>query len=247
MKKTIFIFTVLLSLYCNAQNSNKKNNNQKQYIMEKLMKMPEFNADHEIFDRENYFLNRDSVHTNPRSRNERRTRVVGNDTLNISASTNIYREIDKNGRVRRGFLLESDGRVIGEEVSTNPLIRLLREFYPTGGIKTKGLINNFGFRMGLWYHFDLDGNLIRTENYDEGFEFTMEDIFSYCLDNNIPLERAEPGRSMGTEITRGKIDNRPAVWFITYPDYTKGKMITIQIDGKTGEIIRVIERNFPIV
>ena len=209
--------------------------------IEEITKIPKINADYEVFDRKTYFLNKDSVRNGLIPGSNYRKRIVNNDTLYGVSTTYNYEEYDKN-RILRNHISEGKKDIFGTDNSENLLIGVYKKFYRAGGIQTKGVYCWFGFNIGLWYHYDENGNLIRTDNHDKGFDFTVEDIFAYCLDQNISLERKEEG--MRTRISKGIIENRP-LWNIEYPDYTKGKMIHIAIDGKTGEVIEVIERNWP--
>ena len=234
MRKIVFILALLFTLHCNAQN-----NSQKRYVMEEIMKMPEFNADYEFLDRDSMFFGKDPEN----QKREHKKRIVGNDTLDCSATKTRYEEYDRNRKLRRYFYQLNSEEMLGYDYSINQLIGVFKHFYKTGGIKTKGIYCRLGFAMGLWYHYDLDGNLIRTENFEEGFEFMAEDIFSYCLSNKIPLQWRKSGA--GIEVRRGYTPENKPVWGITYPDYTKMKEVELLIDGKTGEIIRTIERDFP--
>ena len=228
MRTVAFIFTLLLSLHCNAQNSNSKDNIQKDSIMKEIMKLPKFDKEYEVFDREKY---------SPKEKESERRK---------SGFSDNYKEYDEHKRLRKYIYVPHDNGDIGEyDYSENPVMSMTKGFYKeNNGIKVKGIHCWFGFRIGLWYYYDLEGNLIRTENCDEGFDFTAEDIFKYCIDNNISLERKDEGER--TEIRRGVLENGRLVWNIEYPDYKKRKTIHIAMDGKTGKVIEVIERNFPI-
>lgn len=67
----------------------------------------------------------------------------------------------------------------GYDYSENPIIEFFREFYPNNNIKTKGIFCWFGFKIGKWYNYDENGNLIYKDDYDKGFKFTYKDIFEY--------------------------------------------------------------------
>ena len=224
MKKIVFTFTLLLTLNCNAQKKD---------IMENLMKMPEFNEKYEFFDKKTFFLQKEQNN----QRSEYKKKIIGNDTFHCHKYNAQYEEIDQKGRLRMHFF-----GTAGYDYSTNPIIGVYKEFYENGGIKMKGILCCFGFKMGLWYRYDLDGKLIEVENYDEGFDFTAKDIFSYCLNNNISLEKGNEIGGMRTRITRYRdVENR-TFWVISYPDNTKGTKVSIQIDGKTGEVISISEK-----
>ena len=231
MKKILFIFALLLTLNINAQNSNIN----KEEIMKTIMKIPEINAEYEVFDEKTWF--------SKKPRGEVKTRVVGKDTLRGFATTRSYEENDEKGQ-RRKYFSKGSSRISESDYTTNPIIGIHKKFYLNGGLELKGLSCCFGFAMGLWYYYDEQGNLIRTKNYDEGFEFTAEDIFAYCLDNNISLEKKE--EALRTRIRKYTDAKNKSSWFIHYNDYTKRKEIVIRLDGKTGEVIEVTEYDFAI-
>ena len=239
MKKTLFsfIFLMLLALYCNAQNCNQKNNIQKEYSMEEIMKIPEINADYEFFDNDTFFFAKGSLR-------EHKKRIVDNDTVDCYATDNRYQEYDKYKRMRRTLSRPYHGEVTEGDYSINPLIGIYKEFYKNGGIRVKGVTSWLGFAIGLMYYYDEEGNLIRTENHDEGFDFTIREIFSYCINNNISLER-QKHKGWETQILKSTSANK-SFWYIKYSDFTKGVGITIEIDAKTGEVTRIIEAPFVI-
>lgn len=87
------------------------------------------------------------------------------------------------------YTKSSDGSYSGYDYSQNPLIGIYREFYPNGNIKTKGLVCWFGFNIGLWYYFNESGNVINTIDYDDGFDFSYEQVFKFCEENKISLQK----------------------------------------------------------
>ena len=231
MRNLVYATLLLLTLNCNAQ---------KEDIMENLMKMPEFNEKYEFFDRDAFFFGKDQGR-------EHKKKIVNKDTMDCYASSTIYEEYDKNKKLRVSFYKKD--RILGYDYSTNPIIGIYKEFYQTGGIKMKGVYCWLGFKMGLWYHYDLDGNLIQIEDYEKGFECTTENIFAYCADNNISLERITDYNIIDFKTKQTKIRKitdaiNKTFWYITYWDFKKSKRFIIQMDAKTGKVIQIVE-GFP--
>lgn len=223
MKTTIFLFPLfLLPLHTNAQTND---------IMKKI---PVINADYE-------FLKRDSIFFG-KGKKENRIRIVDNDTINVLTTETSYREYDKNRKLRE--IRDSKTHMSEWDYSENQLFKVYRRFYPTGEIQFKGVSSIYGFRVGKWYYYDEKGNLIEVVDHDKGFDFTMEDIFAFCLANNISLE--ERGLfAPATGIRKYTDAENRTFWFITYRDYTKGKTIMLQIDAKTGAVVKTSESNLP--
>ena len=132
----------------------------------------------------------------------------------------------------------------GYDYSENPIIGIFREFYPNNKIKTKGIFCWFGFKIGKWYNYDENGNLISQDDYDKGFKFTYKDIFEYCIKNNIPLDKKENGykTSIRKHIsTKDKI----YLWGIDYLDTEKNLVKIIELNGKDGSISKTYEYPMP--
>ena len=56
---------------------------------------------------------------------------------------------------------------------------LFKQFYwRNGNIHLKGL--QWNFRKGIWYEFDMDGNLVGQTDYDAPYAFTWEDVLEFC-------------------------------------------------------------------
>lgn len=139
------------------------------------------------------------------------------------------------------------GNFSGYDYSQNPLIGIFREYYLNNNIKTKGLYCWFGFNVGKWYHFSENGDLISIEDFDEGYEYSMDQIFSYCQKNGIPLGKKAidgDGRHM-TKIRKFKssLDNNN-YWSIQFPDYKNKVVIYLQIDAISGNIVKKTQEPF---
>lgn len=68
-----------------------------------------------------------------------------------------------------------------EEFLKNTYYKVCKEFYPNGNIKSKGISFNQGtFRVGIWYEFNENGKFTKEINYDEGYDFALEDVIKYA-------------------------------------------------------------------
>lgn len=125
----------------------------------------------------------------------------------------------------------------GYDYSENPIIGVFRQFYSNNNIKSKGIFCWFGFKIGKWYNYDVNGNLISTHNFDKDFDFTYEDVFKYCKKNNISLEKKEENH---TDIIKYlSPDLKESFWGIRYRSKEKSVYINIRLDSKSGkEIVR---------
>lgn len=136
-----------------------------------------------------------------------------------------------------------DSGFSGYDYSENSIIGVFKQFYPNNTIKTKGVFCWFGFKIAKWYNYDENGNLISTDDFDRGFDFTYEDVFEYCKINNISLEKKEENR---TEIRKYVSPNEEeSFWGIRYRSKEKGVYINIRLDGKTGTEIARTESTLP--
>lgn len=182
-------------------------------------------------------------------------------------------EVNDQNQNRIAYLNElSDGSYSGLDYTQNPVMGISREFYPNGSIKSKGIICWFGFNLGFWYYFDEDGKIIKTINHDEGFNFTYEQIFRFCEERNIPLDKKYSG--FRTKIWKQIISNSVKYWHIEFPiienfndqdfkiskeDLESGKYIRlnevecikrvnrhIKLDGNSGEILEDEENPLPL-
>lgn len=140
--------------------------------------------------------------------------------------------------------MEKGSAFSGYDYTLNPLVGVYKEFYPSNNIKTKGVYCWFGFKIGKWYNYSDGGNLISVENFDNGFFYDMDDIFSFCKKNGISLEKKDSGYRTTISKYKSPLDNKN-YWFIQYPSYEKQVYINIQIDGVSGNIVNIKEIPFP--
>lgn len=115
----------------------------------------------------------------------------------------------------------------------NSFYRSDKFYYKNGYIKNKSLSFNMGSPVGILYHFDKSGKLIKEENTDEGYHFTPENIVEYCEKNNIVLPKGYHESGFYTRV-RKDVLNGKKVWVIEYliPD---GDIQKVVLDGQTGK------------
>ena len=159
----------------------------------------------------------------------------------------IYKEYDANGMLIKyyGFYPERN-RYVPSRVSgcewLNPYIYIEKDFYSNNMIKEKALRTVFGFSIGKYYEYDENGNLRRTIDRDNGYDFTAEDIVNYCIRNKIDVctRRQDSFEKTLTDIKKTRI-NGEKMWIIQYRfpvekdgyDYIN---IVLHLDGKTGQV-----------
>ncbi|WP_333597423.1 hypothetical protein [Chryseobacterium flavum] len=110
---------------------------------------------------------------------------------------------------------------------------LIKKFYHNYNLKEKGVLFNEGSPVGIWYHFDKSGKLIKEENTDEGYSFTPENVVKYCEKNKIELPEGYQKSGFHTQIIK-EARNGKKVWVIKYliPD---GDIQMVVLDGQTGK------------
>ncbi|PTX62347.1 hypothetical protein C8N46_103447 [Kordia periserrulae] len=199
------------------------------------------------------------------------------DTVYVNKRSSSYSEHDanRNTLVYYSGNLKKDGTVeniSGYDYSINPIFPVYKSFHNNGNIKTKGVVCWFGFDIGVWYHFDENGNVIKTIDYDEGFDFTYQQVFEFCEERGIPLVKKNKGNR--TKIWKQVISDDKYYWHIEYPiiekiknidtkalkkeieqgiyikieenEYIKNVSKHVKLDGKTGEILETKESPLPI-
>ncbi|WP_326981329.1 hypothetical protein VUJ46_13800 [Chryseobacterium sp. MYb264] len=113
-------------------------------------------------------------------------------------------------------------------------------FYENGNIKKKGISFNKGSSIGIWYHYNEEGNLTKQEDTDFGYLFKPEDIVEYCKKNNIELSKGYHERNgYQTRIYKNEVDGKK-VWLISYINSLnkQDKEIKLILDGQTGKEIK---------
>lgn len=165
--------------------------------------------------------------------------------INVIKRENLYEIRDRNNIIIVSYSKgpHENSFFSGYDYSENPVIGIYKEFYPDNNIKIKGIYCWFGFKIGKWYNYSEDGNLISVVDYDEGFNYSINEIFQYCETNNISLEKKQSG--LRTEISKYIAPDQKRYWYIQYPNYEKQCFINIQIDALTGMVILKKEIEFP--
>lgn len=220
---------ILTVIFCIISTISYSQNNDK-------MKLPEINKDFEKFN-----VNVFSKDTSGIERVKSKVSMT-TDTVFVNVTASRYEERDrKNKLLSYYFRSEEDetAKISGYDYSVNPLIATYKEFFQNGNIHLKGLYCWFGFKIGIWYTFDESGNLINQENTDLGYEFTYEDVFNYCRQNNISLDKEDKFR---THITKGKSRQGMLSWFISFTVFKKQKIMIYELNGENGELVSIQEQ-----
>lgn len=176
---------------------------------------------------------------------DKEAREISSNKIHITKEENRYEVRDSNDEVLILYSkgLEKESFFSGYDYSLNPIIGLYKEFYPNNSIKVKGVYCWFGFKIGKWYSYSEDGDLISTDDFDDGFNYSVDQIFQFCKNNDIPLEKKMDG--FRTEISKYISQDQKYYWYIQYPDNEKECYINIQIDGFDGKVIAKKEIQFP--
>ncbi len=141
------------------------------------------------------------------------------------------------------FIIRKDSQNPGylEELYKNDDYFILDKFfYENGNISKKGISFNKGSAIGIWYHFDEAGNLIKEENTDEGYIFTPEDLVKYCKKNNIELAKGyHEGDGYHTSVYKNDLNGKK-VWKISHliSLNKQEKEVELILDGQTGKVIK---------
>lgn len=122
----------------------------------------------------------------------------------------------------------------------NSYFKLTRVYYTNGNIKSKGLeFNWFAFQKGIWFEFNVKGELVREINFDKNYKFTFEEVLEFCKREGIEVKKGPILQSTGyhTQIIRNysKI-TESGTWTISWlkkPDIVED----IVLEGDSGKII----------
>ncbi len=138
-----------------------------------------------------------------------------------------------------------DGGYIQKETQKDGAYIFYRVFYNTGNLKTEGKMAKFGggnALLGEWKTYDKNGNVIKTEDYENGFKITYEAVLEICKKRNIDLNEK------GISFYRSRL-GQPAVWLIEWstgegpiPGSEVGSIgysAGISIDGVTGVVTEI--------
>lgn len=121
------------------------------------------------------------------------------------------------------------GKTIYDEESYFKVVKI---YYPSRGIKTKGIAFNEGSPVGVWYYFDELGQLIKEEDTDEGYDFSPDDVIAYCVRHKIKLPKGHHDSGFYTRVIKQELDGNK-IWTIWH-QITGDKVEEIVLDGRTG-------------
>ncbi|WP_326981325.1 hypothetical protein VUJ46_13780 [Chryseobacterium sp. MYb264] len=122
----------------------------------------------------------------------------------------------------------------------NLYFNLGKNFHKNGIIKDKGISFNEGSAIGIWYHYNEEGSLIKEEDTDSGYLFKPRDIVKYCEKNNIKLSKGYHERDgYQTSVYKNELDGKK-VWLLSYiiSLNKQEKEVKITLDGQTGKVIK---------
>jgi len=109
----------------------------------------------------------------------------------------------------------------------NSFYKLDKSYYKNGYIKNKSLSFNMGSPIGILYHFDKSGKLIKEENTDEGYSFAP-----YCEKNKINLPKGYLDSGYQARVLKQNFEGEK-IWRISH-QIAGDKIEEIILDGKTG-------------
>lgn len=237
MKKSISLIVGLISIIFFNCNSQKKS----------MMEIPKIDSSLEVFEKNKFSKTMKVEKVVKKAEDVKGQKKIKDKdfvTVYITSKSDSYVERDSTGKLIKFFSsgLGGNNEISGYDYSQNPIIGIYKEFYENGNIKTKGVYCWFGFKIGKWYNYDVNGNIIKVEDTDKGFSFSTNDIFLFAENRKISLEKKDGGKR--TEILKYTDSENKSYWFIQYPDYEKIKYINIQIDGNNGKVVNTKELPF---
>ena len=119
---------------------------------------------------------------------------------------------------------------------------IIKQYNKSGNIKEKGVLFNSGyFRIGTWYYFNMEGQLIKEQNCDLNFNFSFQELRNYLVEKNINLTIGyiEPYTGIHTSIEK-QVDTNKSMWIVTWQKDPQ-LLEEIYLDGNTGKIIKTNE------
>ncbi|EKB59900.1 hypothetical protein [Bergeyella zoohelcum] len=151
---------------------------------------------------------------------------------------------DFNKNVEYGFYIYQKNNILYRNYTQS--IGYLQEIYPAesiyslnkffhnnGFIRKKGYYFNNGSQIGIWYHFDESGKLIKEEDTDIGYDFGPMEVVKYCKENKIVLPKGYQPTGYQTRVLKQEFEGKK-VWRISY-QIAGDKIQQILLDGKTGK------------
>ncbi len=179
------------------------------------------------------------------------TKMVVNNTLNIpkfkksaiKLDARKYRMLTGKVTEKKGYLFENKDKTIvitGDDLNgfdkltqnkDTQMVDISTYHKDSGKLMLKGTQHfSRGFKKGIWYRYDNNGELVEEINYDKPYKYNWEDILSYLQSQSITPESI-------VYITRSQISK---TWTIEWNKSMK-KAETIIINSENGKIISVKE------
>ncbi|SUV52724.1 hypothetical protein [Bergeyella zoohelcum] len=113
----------------------------------------------------------------------------------------------------------------------------IKNYFPSRNIQNKGIRFNNGSQIGIWYHYDESGKLIKEEDTDIGYDFGPMEVLRYCKKNGISLPKGYQEYGFHTRVLKLEREGKK-VWKIFYP-IKSDLMKEIVLDGKTGKELEI--------
>jgi len=117
----------------------------------------------------------------------------------------------------------------------NSYVYLQKHFYPSGNIKSKGLMLVNGYPIETWYYFNQAGELTKEENMDEGYDFGWKSVIDYCEKNKIELPKGYVKGGFQTTIYKQESEGKK-IWQVTHR-FDTDKLQEIYLNGTNGNVI----------
>jgi hypothetical protein len=167
------------------------------------------------------------------------------DVKKIDAGTGIGEVKLPDGTIEE-YQREPDG-YIARVQPANSYFTLIKKFYPSGNIESKGLIFNSGdFNKGKWYFFDSAGKLTREEDNDSAYAFSFEQLYVWIQKEKIPLTIGRVGSGFNTIIRKYTKDGDPQ-WLVSWLKDVSVHPNTIEvitINGRSGRVVSRQQREY---
>jgi hypothetical protein len=96
-----------------------------------------------------------------------------------------------------------------------------------------------GFAKNKSYKYDEKGNITEIKDWDEGYKFTYDDVFTFL--NNKEIKTCKLCMTKIYKI----VNKDKKTWVVEYLDYNIKKTVTYVLDANDGTIINKIENNLP--
>lgn len=231
MKKVLYILLLVLNS-CYAQNVYNNSNKIKMYIKN-------YNSKIEKLDNSTKTKLSSLAKTEKNKLPEKLDLKFQNKNLTVhkAGDSYVYRQYDgsesyKNIQTNVEIFLEG-GAYFSEKI--DELFYYGEVYYPNGNMYSKGISSWLGFSINKGYKYNVEGELIETIDYDEGYNFNYEDVFKFCKKNKIDIKN-----DIMNKLLKGTLQNGKKVWNIEYNNPITNKLDLYQLDGNTGDVIQKV-------